>query len=456
MFEPLYTAAEMRAAEERYPGYPGSVPELMERAGKAVADHVLQNFTHARRITVVCGAGSNGGDGRVAARSLDQAGREVLVVDAKVGETDLGQPDLIVDALFGTGFTGEPRPDAARLIERMNAADTTIVAVDLPSGVDASTGEVAGAAVEAHSVVTFHGAKVGLAVTPGAFLYDSYDLVDIGLEELDTRLARVAGKGILKLVPGRNSRDNKYTAGSVLVIGGSRGMSGAAALAARAAFRADAGYVAIAAPAESIPVLETLVLEAVKRPLEDVFDAVGRAGALALGPGLGRGDDENALVRRLLDETDLPAVVDADALFGLEPFSREAPTVLTPHAGELARLLGVDSAWVDAHRLQALERAVERFGCVVLLKGWGTLVGAPGHGALVCQGWPSLATAGTGDVLTGIVAAFLSKGLDPRLAAAAGATAHAWAAMACEQQDGLVASDVVEALPRVLRGREPI
>jgi ADP-dependent NAD(P)H-hydrate dehydratase / NAD(P)H-hydrate epimerase len=450
MFEPLYTAAEMRATEERYAGYPGTVPELMERAGKAVADLILAEFADAKRITVVCGGGSNGGDGRVAARHLEQAGREVLVVDAKAGEAELGEPDLVVDALFGTGFTGEPREDAARLIERMNAAEAEIVAVDLPSGVDASTGEVAGAAVEAERTVTFHGAKVGLAVTPGAFLAGGVVVADIGLEPMETTHARILGKEILSLVPRRSARDNKYTAGSVLVVGGSHGMTGAAALAARAAFRADAGYVAIAAPDESIPVLETLVLEAVKRPLGAVFDAVGRAGALALGPGLGRGDQQKALVRRLLEETELPAVVDADALFGLEPFSRTAPTVLTPHSGELARLLGVESARVDAHRLQALERAVDRFRCVVLLKGSGTLVGAPGHGALVCSGHPSLATAGTGDVLTGIVGSFLAKGMDARLAAAAAATAHTWAAITAEQQDGLVASDLIETLPRVL------
>ena len=227
-------------------------------------------------------------------------------------------------------------------------------------------------------------------------------------------------------------------------------MTGAAALAAQAAFRADAGYVAIAAPQESLPVLETLVLEAVKRPLDEVFEAAGRAGALALGPGLGRGDERKALVRRLLEETDLPAVVDADALHGLEPFSRSAPTVLTPHSGELARLLGCESSWIDAHRLEALARAVEHFGCVVLLKGYGTLVGAPGNGALVCAGHPSLATAGTGDVLTGIVGSFLAKGMAPRLAAAAAAAAHTLAAREAEQQVGLVAGDVVEALPRVL------
>src|SRR5207244_3939844 len=212
------------------------------------------------------------------------------------------------------------------------------------------------------------------------------------------------------------------------------------------------GYVAIAAPEESLPVLETLVLEAVKRPLDDVLEAASRAGALALGPGLGRSDERKGLVRRLLEETDLPAVVDADALFELEPFTREAPTVLTPHSGELARLLGVETAWVDAHRLQALEQAVERFGCVVLLKGDGTLIGAPGHGALVCGGFPTLATAGTGDVLTGIIGSFLSKGMDARIAAAAAATAQTWAAIDSETTDGLVAGDLLATLPRLLSG----
>src|SRR5205823_2885911 len=232
--------------------------------------------------------------------------------------------------------------------------------------VNASTGEIAGAAVRAEVTVTMHGTKVGLAVAPGLFRCGDVVVADIGLEERETE-HRLVTPQILELVPRKQPGDNKYSAGSVLVVGGSRGMTGAAALAARAAFRADAGYVAIAAPTESIPVLETLVLEAVKRPMEDVFEAAGRAGVLAIGPGLGRGDEQQALVRRLLEETELPAVVDADALFGLESFTRSAPTVLTPHSGELARLLGVESSWIDAHRLVALDRAVEKFGCVVLL-----------------------------------------------------------------------------------------
>lgn len=225
-------------------------------------------------------------------------------------------------------------------------------------------------------------------------------------------------------------------------------MTGAAALAARAAFRADAGYVAIAAPGESLPVLETLVLEAVKRPLEQALEAADRATALAIGPGLGRTEDAKALVRRLLEETDVPAVVDADALYELEPFERGAPTVLTPHSGELGRLIEEESSWVDAHRLEALGRAVEKFGCVVLLKGADTLVGAPGEGVLVrASDVPGLATAGTGDVLTGITAAFLSKGLDARLAAAAASVAQSRAAELAWAGRGLVAGDVIEALP---------
>ena len=252
---------------------------------------------------------------------------------------------------------------------------------------------------------------------------------------------------ILDEIPLRFASDTKYSAGSVLVVGGSPGLTGAACLAARAAFRADAGYVAVAAPRESLPVLESQLLEAVKRPLEDVWDATERARALALGPGLGRSEESKALVRRLLEETDLPAVVDADALWELEPFLRSAPTVLTPHSGELARLLGVESAWVDAHRLEAAHRAIERFDCVVLLKGEGTIVAAPGECVLVCPGFPSLATAGTGDVLTGVIGSFLAKGMDARLATAVAASAHSEAAAEAPHLAGLIASDVIEMLP---------
>jgi NAD(P)H-hydrate epimerase len=463
MLEPLYTAAEMRAAEERHPG---GVDELMERAGRAVAQHALEDFGDARSFTVVAGGGSNGGDGRVAARELETAGRHVVVVDAKPEdeEKDLGDPDVLIDALFGTGFEGEPRPGAARLIEQMNDLGAPVLSVDLPSGVDASTGEVAGAAVDADMTVTFHAAKVGHYVTPGAFVAGYLEVADIGLERGETENARVA-RGILDLVPRRSPEGTKYSSGHVVVLGGSPGMTGAPCLSALAAFRSDAGYVALAGPEPCLPVFEGLVLEAVKRPLAadgdglvteaaaaQALELAEKAGALAVGPGLGRSEGTKAFVQRVLGEATIPAVVDGDALWELEPGEWPAPRILTPHSGELGRLLGEEAAWVDAHRVEAVRRAVDRFQCVVVLKGAGTLIAAPGAGVLVDGGNPALATAGTGDVLTGIVAAFLAKGMDPRIAAAAGATAHHWAAIEADQGAGLIASDLLDALPQALAG----
>ncbi|MGI8885384.1 MAG: NAD(P)H-hydrate dehydratase [Gaiellaceae bacterium] len=450
MYEPLYTAAEMRAAEERYPGFPDTVSELMERAGAAVAREAMLAFPEARRFACVCGGGANGGDGRVAARILQEAGFEAYET------ADVEGYDVIVDAVFGTGFRGEPRPDAAAVIERINAADAPVVSVDLPSGIDASTGEVVGAVVDADLTVTFHAPKLGLVVAPGRLHAGRVVVADIGLEQIATEHRR-ATSALLELVPRRALGDTKYTAGSVLVIGGQPGMTGAACLAALAAFRADAGYVTLAVPVESLPVAESLVLEAVKigwteeDAVDTIVAAAERAGAIALGPGLGRAAGRQALVRELLDRIDLPAVVDADALFELEPFERAAPTVLTPHAGELARLLGSDAEWVGAHRLEAARQAAERFGVVVVLKGPDTIIAAPGAGVVVSDlGPPALATAGTGDVLTGITAAFLSKGVDAATAAEAAAVAHGRAAMLAAPGTGLIASDLLGLLPHAL------
>jgi len=271
-----------------------------------------------------------------------------------------GDPDVVIDALFGTGFHAEPRPDAAALIERINDADVPVVAVDIPSGVNASTGEVPGAAVRADVTVTMHARKVGLVVAPGRFHAGEVEVADIGLEQADTE-HRLATEEILRLVPRRSEGDTKYTAGSVLVVGGSPGMTGAVCLAAEAAFRADAGYVAVAVPLASLPVIETLLVEAVKAPRERVDELAERASAFAVGPGLGRGDEERALARRLLEDLALPAVVDADALFELEPADWAGPRVLTPHEGELARLLGRTSEEIAAHRVASVHEAVERY-----------------------------------------------------------------------------------------------
>jgi NAD(P)H-hydrate epimerase len=434
MFSPLYTADEMRAAEQGH-----DVDAMMERAGRAVADAVLRRYPDARRIAAVCGKGANGGDGRIALRVLAEAGRET--------SEELDGADVVIDALFGTGFHGSPRDDAAQLIGRINTAGVPVVAVDIPSGVDASTGEIAGEVVDADVTVTMQAPKLGLVVAPGRFHAGEIEVADIGVDAGETRHRRVTEE-ILGLVPRKQEGDTKYSAGSVLVVGGSPGMSGAVCLAAEAAFRADAGYVAVATHAETLPVVEARVLEAVKAPLEEVDRLAQRATAVAVGPGLGRGDEQRTLVRRLLRELQVPVVVDADALFDLEPDDWPAPRVLTPHSGELARLL--DREDVDEHRLDAVQAAAERFGCIVLLKGADTLVAAPGDGVLVSDsGTPALATGGTGDVLTGIVAAFLAKGLDAPLAAAAAAFAHGRAAQLGPER-GLVASDLVDALPDVL------
>jgi len=433
--EPLYTAEEMRAAEAGH-----DVDAMMQRAGAAVAEELMRRYPDARRVALHAGGGANGGDGRIAAEILRGQGREL--VDER--------PDIVIDALLGTGLKGAPREETLPLIEHINSAGVPVVAVDIPSGVNASTGEVAGAAVQADLTVTMHGPKVGLSVAPGRFHAGEIAVADIGLEPAVTE-HRLVTPEILAEVPRRSARDNKYTAGHVLVVGGSRGMTGAPALAARAALRADAGYVTIAAPGESLPVLETLVLEAVKRPLEDVFEAAAKAKALAVGPGLGRETESKTLVRRLLAEVELPAVVDADALFELEPGKWPAPRVLTPHEGEVARLLGRESKEIAAHRLASVQEAADRFDCVVVLKGEDSLVAAPGRGVWVSAlGLPSLSTAGTGDVLTGVTAAFLAKGMEPQRAAAAACAAQQLASHQAAQRYGLVASDVVEALPRAL------
>jgi ADP-dependent NAD(P)H-hydrate dehydratase / NAD(P)H-hydrate epimerase len=433
--EPLYTAEEMKAAEAGH-----DVEAMMERAGGSVAAAVSRDYPGAR-VVAVCGKGANGGDGRIAARKL---GAEVVEVGA-----ELPTAGVVIDAIFGTGFHGEPREEAARSIEAIRSAGVPVVSVDVPSGVDASTGEVSGACVEATETVTFHGEKVGLAVAPGSLHAGRIEVADIGLEHSETGHARVTSE-IVRRLPRRQPDGNKYRSGSVLVVGGAPGLTGAICLAAEAAFRADAGYVSVAAPRESLPVVEMRLLEAVKRPLEEAPEAAERAGALALGPGLGRTEEAKQLIRRLLEETELPAVVDADGLFDFEPVERDAPTVLTPHSGELGRLLDVEAAWVDAHRLEAVGRALERFRCVVLLKGSETIVAAPGGRTLISVGTPRLATAGTGDVLTGIVGAFLAKQMEPQLATAAAARAHADAALAVPHERGLVASDVIAQLPGVL------
>jgi NAD(P)H-hydrate epimerase len=487
-FESLYTAEEMRAAEA---DYPGPTLELMERAGKSVADEILRRFPEARRIAVWCGTGANGGDGLVVATELVRAGREAAVrllgpEEKMAGDSavvlgraheagvpfvaELGSADVAVDALFGTGFSGKPRAEAERVIAELNGGGAPVVAVDLPSGVDTSTGRVSGAAVEATVTVAFHARKVGHMVAPGRFHAGDVVVADIGLAPGETRIRRATPE-ILELVPRRRASDNKYSAGSVLVVGGSRGLTGAPSLTSEAALRSGAGIVTACVPASLNMVFEQRLVEVMTRPCMDVdgalvpdaadeiLAAAERAGAVALGPGLGRMDATRALVGFLLDRLDKPVVLDADGLWALTDhldwvFSRDAPTVLTPHAGELGRLLGRPSAWVDANRLDAVQAGADDTGTVVLLKGADTLVAGPGRQPVVVDlGNPGLATAGSGDVLTGVVGAFLAKGMEGGHAAAAAAAAcgvASWLAAERHGQAGLIARDIIEALSPAL------
>jgi ADP-dependent NAD(P)H-hydrate dehydratase / NAD(P)H-hydrate epimerase len=487
--EPLYTAPEMRSAEE---AYDGATLDLMERAGTATAEAILRRWPDARSASVWCGGGANGGDGFVVARKLHEKGWTVEIVlaaseDKVTGDaaenlartrelgiplTEEGAGEVAVDALFGTGFSGKPREDAALRIRKLNALEAPVLSVDVPSGVDASTGEVAGPAVEADATVTFHGPKVGLAVAPGRFHTGEVEVADIGLAPVATRHAHVTEE-VLSLVPRRGPRDNKYTAGSVLVVGGSTGKTGAPCLSAEAALRAGAGIVTVCVPASLNLVFEQRLLEVMSRPCPDedgvmtmdaadeILEAARRATAIALGPGLGRTDEVRALVGYLLDRLDKPVVLDADGLWAIVGhldwvFARDAPTLLTPHVGELARLLGRDSSSIAARRLNAAQTGADDVGAVLLLKGADTLVASPGRGVLVSDlGNPGLATAGTGDVLTGIAAAFLSKGMDAKLAGAAATAAGGAAARHAAEEHGtagMIASDVVAALSPVLSG----
>ncbi|MGI8607241.1 MAG: NAD(P)H-hydrate dehydratase, partial [Gaiellaceae bacterium] len=466
--------------------------ELMERAGGAAAVAAVRRFANAERFPVWCGTGANGGDGFVVARILHEAGRAVEVVlagtedkvkgDARENLTrvkELGirfaetgrSADVVVDAVFGTGFRGAPRADAARHLEEINSLGVPVLSLDVPSGIDASTGEVAGPAVKADVTVTFHAPKLGLVVAPGRFRAGEVEVADIGLAAGPTRHGRVTEE-ILGAVPRRQPTDNKYTAGSVLVVGGSTGYTGAPSLTAEAAMWAGAGIVTVCVPEPSSLVFEVRLLEAMSCPCpaddegrmtaeaaETIMEVAKRAGAVAIGPGLGRSDGTRALVRLLLDRLEVPVVLDADGLWALAGhlewvFSRDAGTVLTPHAGELGRLLGRTSAWVSAHRLDAVQGGADDVGATMLLKGADTLVAAPGRGVFVCDlGNEGLATAGTGDVLTGIVAAFLAKGMKPLEAAATAAVAGGIAARRAAESHGtagMLARDVIGALSPAL------
>ncbi len=497
--EPLPDAETMRAVDrwaidER--GVAGL--ELMERAGAGVA-RAVESLAPDGPVTVVCGKGNNGGDGLVVARLLRHAGRAVTVVclapaqeyagDALAnlerlpGEQPIqlseaawtGQAAL-VDAVLGTGFQGEPRGAAAQAIDALNEADAPVVSVDVPSGVDASTGVVSGAAVRAALTVTFHAAKPGLWISPGKAHAGAVHTLDIGIPRGapgDASVGLIA-PDVLAQLPRRGASSTKFSSGHVLVVGGSRGLTGAPRMAAEASMRAGAGYVTACVPASLQSVLATASTpELMTRGLPDddgalapaalagALEAIARGGAIALGPGLGRSAGAFAFARALAAEADVAMVLDADGLNAHagrlgDLAARGAPTVLTPHAGELGRLLDLDSSEIERERLRHVRAAAEQAAAVVVLKGDDTLIAQPdGSVAVSPGGSPALATAGTGDVLSGVIAALLAQGLDAFTAAAAGVWLHAeagrQAARTVGVAEGVIATDVIAELPAARR-----
>jgi len=498
--DPLYDADEMRACDAWAIDEQG-VPslDLMERASLGLARLTARLARPGLPIRVIVGPGNNGGDGLAAARLLREEGRvvDVLAVapldklrgDALANLERLpGDPPepfaaerldgsgAIVDALLGTGFEGAPRDLVAAAIAAIDAAAAPVIACDVPSGVDASTGEVLTDAVRADATATFHGSKIGLHVAPGAMHAGDVEIVEIGIPRgaPAPATAGLITERVLDLFPRRERFGSKFDSGVVAIAGGSRGLTGAPTLAALAAARAGAGYVQVAVPDSAQPALALRLLEQMAHGMPEADGAhsptgvepflrlAARAGAVVLGPGLGRADSAVEFARMVAAGVDAPLLLDADGLNAhagaLESLrERSAPTILTPHAGELSRLLERDSAEIDAHRLASAREAAERSGAVVLLKGDDTVVAAPGGPVAVSPGaTPALATAGTGDVLSGLIGALLAKGLTPFEAAALGAFAHARAGRAAAARRGAdhtIAGDVVDALPDGLGSR---
>ena len=492
----LSDAERSRAADQwaiETLGIPGLT--LMEAAASGLADYV-NRYIPEGLVVIACGGGNNGGDGYAAARILRVAGRQVRVLEAadpeKLSSDAREQRSLladepaipfaaelldggsvVVDALLGTGFKGKPRGEVANAIKAIARCGLPVVAVDVPSGVDASTGEVLGAAVTAQMTVTFNADKPGLHINPGREHAGAVRVVDIGipagapLDEASVGL--IIDEPLIALLPRRGAHSNKFTSGHLYVAAGSRGLTGAAVLASTAAMRAGAGYVTASVPASEQPVVASQLVEVMQLSLEsndghhtrtgagELLAAIeARSGVVLLGPGLGASKGARAFARELAMTVKAPLVLDADGLNAFagqlgELRARKQPTVLTPHEGELARLLDCSSEKVREERLAQVRAAAKAANAIVILKGVDTLICSPSGVVAVSPGAsPGLATAGTGDVLGGIVGALLARGAEPFVAAAAAVRLHARAAALAAERlgtEGLVASDVVADLP---------
>ena len=441
---PVLTPAEMAEVDA---AAPEPVPVLIERAGAAVAAEALRLLEggYGRRVVVLAGRGNNGADGRAAAARLRRRGVRVEVVEAAGAPPTLPPADLVIDAAYGTGFRGEHHaPDTG---------GAPVLAVDIPSGIHGLTGQEHGRAWTAVRTVTFAALKPGLLFPPGRERAGAISLADIGLDVSGATAGVVEDTDVAGWVPPRSAVEHKWEA-ALLVVAGSPGMTGAAHLCAAGAQRAGAGMVRVATPGMGDD--PGRPVEAVGLPLPaegwapTVSEAAARYGAVVLGPGLGRADGTAAEVARLLAALSQPVVVDGDGLAALGTAAAEVladrpgPTVLTPHDGEHRLLTGAPPA---ADRMAAARELAASTEAVVLLKGPTTVVAGPDGRAAVVLGDPRLATAGTGDVLSGVIGALLARGTAPFEAAAAGAWLHARAAE-LGPAAGLVAGDLPELVGR--------
>jgi hydroxyethylthiazole kinase-like uncharacterized protein yjeF len=490
---PLFDAEGMRAVD-RWAIDEQGVPslELMEEAGRGVAEAVADLGLEGP-VRVVCGKGNNAGDGLVAARHLAEMGYDVEVFllwpgdglsgdaaanlarfDAELVGGDLTgrleDSGVVIDAIFGTGFSGAPREPATTAIEAINRCGAPVVACDVASGIDASSGEVGDIAVEAAITVSFHAPKLGHRIAPGKWHTGELVVAPIGIPEgaPSEPAGGAIDPSVLELAPGRGSRSTKFSSGQVTIAGGSRGLTGAVRMASQAAIRAGAGYATVAVPADLEPIFEQAQPEVMSTgcpggdgclapaSAKTLLRAFERAAAGAFGPGLGRDPGSIELAQEVVGDIPAPLVLDAD---GLNAFAgraeaiaiREAPTILTPHAGELGRLLDRSSEEISGSRLASAREAAHTANAIVVLKGDDTIVTDGERVAVNVLSSPSLATAGTGDVLSGMTAALLARGLDPFAAACAAVIAHARAGREAAARVGLaesvIASDVIAAIP---------
>ncbi len=426
-----------------------SLETLVTRAGTAVATVALELLggAYGRRVVVVAGKGNNGADGRVAAELLRRRGARVEVVDASGASPTLQPADLVIDAAYGTGFRGEYRAPTVPL-------GTPVVAVDIPSGVDGDSGVASGSPSSATQTVTFAALKPGLLQADGVELAGRVTVADIGLRTKNARVHVVEDRDITDLLPPRKRDDNKWTS-AVLVVAGSPGMTGAAGMSALAAYRAGAGMVRLGVPGADTAHSPASEAVSISLPatgwVSAALEQAERCKVVVVGPGIGRDPSTVEQVRHLVAASPVPVVVDADGLFALgelsAPIQTNVPVILTPHDGEYHRLMGRAPG---PDRIEAARRLAEASGVVALVKGSTTAVAEPGGRVVLgLTGTPALATAGTGDVLSGVIGAFSARGMAPLDAAGLAAHVHGRAA-GRGLLEGLVAGDLPELVADVL------